>query len=74
MDPKTRHEISYLDEYTTVLGVEWNMVLDCFLPLVSLFKVDASLTKLVLVSNIACLFIILGRFSPTIILMKVLLQ
>ena len=73
-DPKMKQEISYQDQYTKVLGVEWNVALDCFRPLISSFEVNKPLTKRVLVSNIARLFDILGWCSPAIILMKVLLQ
>ena len=55
-DSKTRQEISYQDEYTKVLGVKWNVVSDCFHPVISSFKVDTPLTKQILVLNIAYFF------------------
>ena len=73
-DVKGKQEIHSMDEYTKVLGVEWNMVSDSFRPVISCSKETEPLTKRVLVSNIARLFDILGWCSPTIILMKVLLQ
>ena len=53
-------EIHYQEEYTKVLGMEWNMVSDCFRPMVPEFKLDETLTKRVLVSNIARLYDVLG--------------
>ena len=44
-DPKTKQEIHHQDEYTKVLGVEWNMVSDCFCPVLSMFEVREPLTK-----------------------------
>ena len=74
-NPKTRWENSYQDDiYTKVLSMEWNVMSDCFRPVISSFKVDTPLMKRMLVSNIAHLFDVLGWCSLTIILMKVLLQ
>ena len=74
VDPITTQEIILEDHYTKVLGVKWNAVKDCFRRLISLPELQMSLTKCVLVSNIACLFDVLGWCSPAIILMKILLQ
>ena len=73
-DVNGKQEICHKDEYTKVLGVEWNMVTDSFRPEISCYKDNELLTKRVLVSNIARLFDILGWCSPAIIQMKVLLQ
>ena len=73
-DRETKQEIHHQDEYTKVLGVEWNVVSDCFRPVISTCEVNGPLTKRVLVSNIARLFDVLGWCSPTVILMKILLQ
>ena len=73
-DVGTKQEIHQQDEYTKVLGVEWNVVLDCFRPVIASSEDREPLTKRTLVSNIARLFDILGWCSPTIILMKIMLQ
>ena len=70
---KGEQEICYKDEYTEVLGVEWNMVSDSFCPVISCYGNDKPLTKRMLVSNIARLFDILGWCSPAIIQMRILL-
>ena len=44
-DLKTRQEIYHQDKYTKVLGVEWNMVSDCFHCLISCSEVGEPLTK-----------------------------
>ena len=74
VDPKRTQEISIQNDYTKVLGVEWNAESDCFRPMISLLEERTPLTKRVLVSNIARLFDVMGWCSPAIILMKVLLQ
>ena len=74
VDPKRTQEIRIQNDYTKVLGVEWNAESDCFRPLISLPDQETPLTKRVLVSNIARLFDVMGWCSPAIILMKVLLQ
>ena len=60
VDPTTTQEIMLEDDYTKVLGVEWNAIIDCFRPLISLPELQTPLTKRVLVSNIARLFERLG--------------
>ena len=74
IDPNTTQELKYEDDYTKILGVEWNTILDCFRPMISLPEIKLPLTKRALVSNIARLFDILGWCSPAIITMKILLQ
>ena len=39
-DSKVSQEIHCQEEYAKVLGMEWNMVSDCFHPMVPMFKVD----------------------------------
>ena len=73
-DTGLKQEIHHPDEYTKVLGVEWNMVSDCFRPVIASSEGREPLTKRVLVSNIARLFDVLGWCSPTVILMKIMLQ
>ena len=53
-DREMKQEIHHQDEYTKVLGVEWNVVSDCFHPVISTCEVKEPLTKRVLVTNIAC--------------------
>ena len=56
-DHRRKQEIHNQDEYTKVLGVEWNVVSDCFRPVISTSEINEEpLTKQVLVSNIAHLF------------------
>ena len=73
-DPKTTQEIVLENDYTKVLGVEWNTVTDCFRPMISSPSIRTVLTKRVLVSDIARVFDVLGWCSPAIILLKILLQ
>ena len=62
---KTKQEIHHQDEYTKVLGVEWNAVADCFRPVISTSEINEEpLTKRVLVFNIAHVFDVLGWCSP----------
>ena len=65
-DPTTTQEIILEDDYIKVLGVEWNVVIDCFRPLISLPELKTQLTKCELVSNIARLFDVLGWCYPAI--------
>ena len=73
-DPKTTQEIILENDYTKVLGVEWNAVTDCFRPMISSSWLRTPLTKRVLVSSVARVFDVLGWCSPAIILLKILLQ
>ena len=74
VDPKTKQEIRIQNDCTKMLGAEWNAECDCFRPMISLPKEETPLTTRALVSNIAHLFDVMRWFSPTIILMIVLLQ
>ena len=62
------------DDYTKTLGIEWNAHLDLFRLTVADLPPLESITKRVLVSDIAKTFDVLGWFSPTIIKVKILLQ
>ena len=73
-DGQLKQEIDYDNEFTKVLGVEWNASLDSFRPVISSLPVRKELTKRAISSDIAPLFDILGWCSPTIIKPKVLLQ
>ena len=42
-DSKTMQEIKIQNDYTNVLGVEWNAESDCFRPMISLPEEEASL-------------------------------
>ena len=72
--PENLKEICHKDEYTKVLGVEWNVVSDSFRPVISCYKEGKTLTKIVLVSNIVRLFDILGWCSPVIIQTTIMLH
>ena len=64
-DMKRTLEICHKDEYTKVLGVEWNMMSDSFRPVISCYDESETLTKRVLVLNIALFFISWGgALSP----------
>ena len=74
IDLKTNKEIILEDDYMKVLGVQWNKVSVCFRPIISLPEPKRSLTKCTLVSDIACFYDVLRWYSPTIILMNIMLQ
>jgi len=61
-------------KYTKTLGIKWNPIHDHFRQTVAYILSRETVTKRVLVSDIAGTFDILGWFSPTIVKMKVLLQ
>lgn len=61
-------------EYTKTLGIEWNSSLDHFHLTISKLSTADTVTKRVLVSDIAKIFDILGWFAATTISMKILLQ
>ena len=63
-----------IDQFTKVLGMEWNATLDTFRPVVSSLKQVETLTKWALLSDIARLYDILGWCSPAIVNPKILLQ
>ena len=45
-DHGTKQEIHHQDKYTKVLGVEWNVVSDCFCPVISISEINEEpLTK-----------------------------
>ena len=79
IDPELReqkhvHSISDAREYTKTLGVEWNVSLDHFRITVATPPPHETLTKRLLISNIARTFDVLGWFSPTVVKAKILLQ
>ena len=62
------------EKSTRTLGIEWITDKDEFRLTTSEKPIQQKLTKRVLVSDIACIFDVLGWFAPVIITMKVLLQ
>ena len=73
-DQQSVCQITESVEYTKTLGVEWNAASDHFrLTVASLPPID-TVTKRFLVSDIAKTYDVLGWFSPSIIVAKMLLQ
>ena len=60
--------------YTKTLGIEWHSVLDHFRLSVAKQTQSDSLTKRMLVSDIARTYDVLGWFTPAIVKVKILLQ
>ena len=73
-DLRPTQEISVADMYTRTLGVEWNANTDYFRLTIGAMPQLHVLTKRNLVSDAAKTFDILRWFSPSIILIKILLQ
>ena len=73
-DARTTQGISEFDSSTKALGLEWDVVSDCFHLTVAEWPPLDVVTKRALVSDIAKTFDVLGWFAPTIIRMKILLQ
>ena len=73
-DQRPSHDLPIDNEYTKVLGVEWNTEQDSLRLVTGTFSSGPALTKRVLASNIARIYDILGWYSPSIIKLKVLLQ
>ena len=74
-EPREIHPISGLKhDYTKTLGLEWNTATDTFHMTVSKLSSFETVTKRILVSDIAKVFDVLGWFSPAIVSMKILLQ
>lgn len=62
------------DEYTKTLGIQWNSTSDHFKLTISELTPPDRVTKRFLISDIAKTYDILGWFSPTIIMVKILFQ
>lgn len=62
------------DQYTKTLGIEWNSSNDHFRVCVSELPLVECMTKRSLTADIARTFDVLGWYSPTIIMAKILLQ
>ena len=73
-DSQLLRPITDRQEYTKALGVEWNSKMDHFRIVVSDLPPLKDLTKRAMVSDIAKTYDVLGRFSPTIVKVKILLQ
>ena len=67
------HIVDGCDQYTKTLGIEWNSTEDYFKLIIINLPPLKSLTKCMLVSDVAKPFDALGWFSPCIVLMKMLL-
>ena len=74
LDPQTAQMIQDPDEFSKTLGLEWSAQLDSFRLTVAEIPHLTVLTKRALVSDIAKTFDVLGWFSPSIIVVKILLQ
>lgn len=66
--------ISDIKESTKTLGLEWRTQVDGFHLVISQSSAQESLTKRMLVSDIARVFDALGWFSPAVVKVKILLQ
>ena len=73
-DPQIVHSISDTINYTKTLGIEWNRHFDHFRLTIAKLPPLESITKRILVSDIAKTFDVLGWFAPTVIKAKILLQ
>lgn len=73
-DSRRVQPISETNEYTKTLGVEWDTSADKFRLSISDLPHRETLTKRILVSDVAKVFDVLGWFSPVTIKMKILLQ
>ena len=73
-DSQAVHLIPDPEGYTKTLGVEWNTCFDYFRLTVTKFSLPNSVTKRVLVSDVAKTYDVLGWFSPAIIMVKILMQ
>ena len=62
------------DQHTKTLGIEWNSSKDYFKLTIADLPPLNSLTKCMLIADVAKTFDVLGWFSPSIVLMKMLLQ
>ena len=74
LDSLPSHSISDLDDFAKTLGIEWSTKLDSFRLTVAKFPRLEVITKRALISDVAQTFDVLGWFTPSIIMIKVLLQ
>ena len=73
-DQQSVYQIPNTQEYTKTLGMEWNSASDHFRLMVASLPPLDNVTKRFLVSDIAKTYDVLGWFSPSIIMAKILLQ
>ena len=73
-DTRDVQTISDMNEYTKTLGIEWNISTDEFHLTIAESTPITTVTKRVIVSDVAKVFDVLGWFSPVIVKMKILLQ
>ena len=66
--------ISESGEYTKALGLKWNTTIDHFHFTIPDSPLPDTITKMIIVSQIAKIFDVFGWFSPVLIKMKILLQ
>lgn len=64
-DTKSIHSIPDPEQYTKMLGIEWNDVMDHFRLTVAKLPSLEMVTKRVLISDIAKTFDVVGWFSPS---------
>ena len=69
-----RKSLEFGTSITRTLGVKWDTKVDCFFQSIADQPTEDTITKRLLLSDVAKVYDMLGWFSPTIILMKVLLQ
>ena len=53
LDEQAPHQIKDTNNFAKVLGVEWNAELECFQPMIGSLSPVGTLTKWILVSDIA---------------------
>ena len=74
-DTRDIQTISEVNEYTKTLGIEWNISTDEFRLTINQSPLNATtITKRIIVSDVAKVFDVLGWFSPVTVKMKILLQ
>jgi hypothetical protein len=73
-DTRDVQTIFEINEYTKTLGIEWNISTDEFHLTIAESSPNTTVTKRVIVSDMAKVFDVLGWFSPVIVKMKILLQ
>ena len=75
LESKEVHSISGLEQnYTKTLGLEWNTVTDIFHITISKLPPSETVTKRILVSDIAKVFDVLEWFAPATVSVNILLQ
>ena len=73
-DTRDVQTISEINDYTKTLGIEWNISTDEFRLTIAKSLPETTVTKRMIVSDVAKVFDVLGWFSPVTVKMKILLQ